>query len=133
VVAQRLAVAVECGGRGDSAAEHTRDPEYQGGQPRDLASDHCVSDGGTEVLPHQISCQVLAQVGPVRRITGENRDHQRVALVAGPRVGEVVDPHRTSRTSTCVVTSSRGSRQDRTATGDVTEPRAPPPPAGPFV
>lgn len=32
-----------------------------------------------------------------------------------------------------MVTSSRGSRQDRTTTRSVTEPRAPPPPAGPLV
>src|ERR1700688_2046921 len=79
-------------------------------------------------------CQGLGQKGIVLGPIGDDGDHRYVALVAGPRMSEVMKTRRHA-TSMSIrgLMRSRGNRVDAMATTALADRVTPPPPAGPLV
>src|SRR5690606_5271216 len=119
-----------------AAAQRALDDEVERLQARQLVADHGAGGHVGEGPRDDRLGQLLAQDPPAGLVEGDDGDIGRIAFVAGPSMGQVMDAHhvRNSRRVTWGSTWPRGIRPDCTASTSLTTGSEPPaPPAGPLT
>ena len=134
---QRLAVAVEAEACVDAALQHVVEHEVEGAELGQVVAHHARGLAMREGLGDPLGGDLARDGRVVRRIPADQRDVEPVALVAGPRIGDLVEldgarihaPPPSMVTEGCTI--ERSIRQEALASRGRTRRRTPAPPAGP--
>jgi hypothetical protein len=92
--AEPFAMRVEGKRARDPAAESAVQHEIQGAELRQLVTDDLALDDTGKQRPHALHGHLIAEMPEMSRIVGNNRDVAGIAFVAGSRMRDVAQLHR---------------------------------------